>query len=174
MSFLLRTHTQARALSHALREGSGPHLSNRRRVAALMLGAAGSMGVIAAYQLGLIRHLPDPPLPYFDADKVDAAPQAYRYGSLPEAVIGLGSYVVTLALAAAGGSSRARRHPWLPLALTAKTGVDAANAAKLSVDQWTNHRAFCGWCLLAAGATFAALPLTFGEAGDALNRLRDR
>ena len=48
---------------------------------------------------------------------------------------------------------------------------DVANAARLFVDQWTKHKAFCFWCVIAAGATFAAAPLVLGE-GGALVRAR--
>lgn len=172
MSFLVKSPSAARALSRTLREGDGPFLSDRRRITALMLGASASMGLIAAYQMGLIRHLPDPPLPYFDADKVDASAQAYRYGSAPDGTWGLLNYAATLVLAAMGGADRAERHPWLPLALAAKVSADAAGAAKLTADQWTKHRAFCGWCLAAAGATFAAVPAVLPEAKAAWRRLR--
>jgi hypothetical protein len=174
MSLLKQPDDEARRLSRALRLGDGEHLRRRRRVAGLSLAAIGSMGVIAAYQIGLLKRLPDVPLPYFDAERVDAAPQAYRYLKTPDAVLGLGSYAVTLALAAYGGPDRARTAPLVPVALAAKAAVDAANAAKLSVDQWTQHRAFCVWCLAAAGATFAALPLTLPEAGAAARRLLGR
>ncbi len=32
--------------------------------------------VVSLYQTGVISHLPDPPLPVFDADKVDASDYA--------------------------------------------------------------------------------------------------
>ncbi len=48
---------------------------------------------------------------------------------------------------------------------------DAAQAGKLTVDQWTEHRAFCVCCLLAAGATFAMAPLVVPEARAALEQL---
>ncbi len=66
-------------LSRQLREGSGEFLARRRKVAGLALAAAGSMGLISLYQLGIIKHLPDPPLPGFDSDKVDAAAEAYSW-----------------------------------------------------------------------------------------------
>ena len=43
-----------------------------------LLAAAGSMGLIALYQMGIIRHLPEPPFPMLDADKVDASSEAYE------------------------------------------------------------------------------------------------
>jgi len=122
------------------------------------------MALISLYQMGIIEHLPEPPLPHFDADKVDAAAEAYAKLSTPDAVIGLGNYAATLGLAAMGGQDRATERPWIPLALAAKVAFDAVQAGKLSVDQWTEHRAFCFWCLLAAGSTFAAVPLVVPEA----------
>ena len=103
---------RADELSRELRNGSDGYLAKRRGIVALSLTASASMAVIALYQMGLIRHLPEPPLPTFDV----------------------------------------------------------ANAAKLTVDQWTKHRAFCFWCLLAAAATFAAAPLVVPEAMAAMRR----
>ena len=50
----------------------------------MSLGAVGSMSVVAASQMGLVKHLPEPPLDVLDADKVDAldAPSVRsRYGN---------------------------------------------------------------------------------------------
>src|SRR5438270_5278672 len=165
-SVVERTAKRDRAarLSRELRTETGGDLRRRRSIAGLSLVASASMGFIALYQLGIIRHLPDPPLPMMDADAVDASPEAYEKLGTPDAVLGLGSYAATMALAAMGGSRRAREAPWIPLALAAKIAFDAANAAKLSVDQWTRHRAFCFWCLIAAAATFATVPLIVPEA----------
>jgi hypothetical protein len=131
---------RALQLSRELRTANTPGLRRRRTIVGLSLIASGSMAPIAAYQTGLIRHLPE--LPRFDADKVDAS-----------AILGLGSYAATMGLAAMGGSDRAREKPLIPLALAVKVAFDVANAAKLSVDQWRRHRAFCFWCLLAGAAS---------------------
>lgn len=161
----------AAELSRELRRGSGEHLDRRRKAAGWVLLAAGSMAAISLYQLGVIPHLPEPPIPGLDADKVDAAEQAYAKLSMPDAVLGLHSYSTTLALIAMGGRDRARTAPWIPLALAAKATVDALQAAKLTVNQWTEHRAFCSYCLVAAGATFATLPLVLPEAREAWENL---
>ncbi len=158
-------------LSHELRTGSGDFLEERRGVIALSLTAIGCMGLIALYQIGIIRRLPDLPLPLMDSDKVDASEEAYEKFSTPDAFIGLGSYAVTMGLAAMGGKNRATERPLLPLALAAKASVDAIQAAKLTYDQWAKHKAFCIWCLLAAGATFAIVPLVLGEAAVAARQL---
>ncbi len=158
-------------LSAQLRRGSGPFLARRRGVVGLSLAAIGSMGLIALYQMGIIRHLPEPPLPGLDADKVDAAADAYTYLAMPDGVLGLGSYAATMGLAAMGGADRATSRPWLPLLLAAKVAADTAVAGKLTLDQWTKHRAFCFWCLLASAATFATVPLVIPEARAALRQL---
>lgn len=166
-----RSEARARALSRALREGRVPSLTRRRKVVVLSLFAAGAMGLITLYQVGVIRHLPEPPLPMMDADTVDASTEAYAMLDTPDAALGLASYAVTLVLAAMGGPHRATERPWIPLALAAKVGADALQAGRLTVDQWTKHKAFCFWCLLAAGATFATVPLIIPEARAALRRL---
>ena len=158
----------AAQLSRELRRDSHPHLRRRRGVVALSLAASASMGVIALYQTGIIRHLPEPPLPMLDADKVDASAEAYERFSTPDAILGLGSYAATMGLAAMGGSNRAAERPWIPLAMAAKVGFDVANAVRLTIDQWTKQRAFCFWCLIAAAATFAMAPLVIPETRDAL------
>ena len=161
-------------LSRELRTSDGGYLAQRRGIVACGMAAAGAMGFIALYQIGLIKHLPEPPLLGLDADKVDASAEAYSYFQMPDAFIGLGSYAATLGLAAMGGKDRATNQPWIPLVLFAKVTADAAQAAKLTADQWTKHKAFCLWCLLAAAATFISLPLTVPEAAAALRRLRSK
>lgn len=158
-------------LSRELRLESDGYLRNRRAVVGMSLTAIGSMGLITAYQTGLIRHLPEPPLPGLDAEKVDASAEAYAKLDMPDAALGLGSYAVTLGLAAMGGKDRASTHPWIPLALAAKAGVDAAQAAKLTYHQYSKHRAACLWCLVAAGATFATAALVLPEARAAARQL---
>ena len=70
-----------------------------------------------------------------------------------------------------GAGHRAARRPWLPLALGIKVTIDAAQAGRLALGQWPKHRALCSWCLLAAGATFAALPLAAPEVRRSLANL---
>ncbi len=159
-------------LSKELREGESEYLDHRRGIVALGLAAASAMGLVGLYQMGIIKHLPEPPLPSMDADKVDASGEAYGKLQMPDAFLGLGSYAATLSLAVMGGQDRATTHPWIPLVLLAKASLDAAQAGKLTVDQAVKHRAFCVWCLLAAAATFATVPLCIPEALAAFKRLR--
>jgi uncharacterized membrane protein len=164
----------ANRLSSELRTAEGGFLAQRRGIVACGMAAAGAMSLIALYQIGLIKHLPEPPLSGLDADKVDSSEEAYSYFQTPDAFIGLGSYAATMGLAAMGGKHRAITEPWIPLALLTKVTADAAQAGKLTIDQWTKHKAFCFWCLLAAAATFVSLPLAVPEAAAALREVRKR
>src|SRR5207244_13433661 len=112
------------------------------------------------------------PRPSLKSRKVDGSSAAYETLAMPDAVLGLGSYAATMSLAAIGGKNRAKEMPWIPIALAAKIAFDVANAAQLSLDQWTKHRAFCFWCLLAATATFAMAPLAWREAMSAVSAHR--
>jgi uncharacterized membrane protein len=161
-------------ISEELRLGHGAYLTKRRAILGLSLTAAATMGVISLYQMGLIRHLPEPSIPYLNADKVDASDQSYEWLSTPDGPLGLLSYGATAVLAAMGGKDRARSSPWIPIALAAKVVADTAQATRLTRDQWTKHRAFCSYCLLAAGATFATVPLVLPEAREAFKRLIGR
>ena len=157
----------ARKLSEDLRHGRGEFLAQRRWAALLSLTTISSMMLITLYQFGILKHLPEPPLPKLDADKVNGSEQAYSMLALPDAVLGLGSYAATLGLVAMGGHERARTHPWMPLALAGKVLVDAIQTGKLTRDSWVKHRAFSIYSLVAAAATLATLPLVAPEAAAA-------
>jgi len=132
----------------------------------------GSLGVVAAYQFGLLRHLPEPPLPGLDADRVDASGEAYQMFKTPDAAIGLASYAVTLVLVGMGGSDRSSERSWLPVAAAAKVAGDAAFGLYLTLEQGTKHKRFCSWCLLAAGLSLATVPLAIPEARAAVRARR--
>ena len=164
----------AERVSDDLRRGSGDLLRRRRRVAALSAAAAGAMGAVALYQTGVVKHLPDPPLPGLDSDKVDAAGEAYVMFRTSDAALGVASYGATLALAAMGAGDRAREQPWIPLLLAAKVGADAAGAALLTLEQATKHRAFCFYCLLASAASLVMVPQVIPETKLAWRQLRGK
>jgi hypothetical protein len=158
-------------LGRQLRTETGSFLGLRRGIVGLAMVAAGSMGLITLYQMGIIKHLPEPPLPGLDSDRVDASSEAYSRFSTPDGVLGLGNYAVTMGLAAMGGKDRARKQPWIPLLLAAKVGFDLSQATRLFFDQKSKYHAFCSWCLLAAGSTVATVPLVIPETYAAIRHL---
>lgn len=161
-------------VSDDLRRHAGDLLDRRRRVAALSLAASGALGVVAAYQNGLVRRLPEPPVPIFDAEAVDASSEAYGLLRTPDAALGIISYGVTLALAGMGSRKRHEEMPLVPLLMAAKVAFDALGGIYLTAEQATKHRKFCSWCLAASVAGVAMVPQVVPEARLALRRLLRR
>ena len=164
----------AEAVSDDLRRRRGDFLDNRRRLSALVMSGMGSLGVVAAYQFGLLRRPPEPHITPLDAARVDASGEAYQFLKTPDAALGLASYAATLVLVGMGPARRAESRPWLPLALAAKVVTDAAFGVFLTVEQGSKHRRFCSWCLLAAASSVVAVPQAVPEARAAWRALRGR
>lgn len=162
-----------RQLSHELREESDPDLNRRRWIVGLSLLGAAAGQVVTAFQMGLIKRLPDPPIPVFDSTKVDASDYAYKRLESPDAPTMIANYGVTAMLASAGGRDRAETHPWLPVALAAKTIGDLAVTVKLGAEEWQENKKLCFYCQVATLASLASAALALPEAARAINNLRN-
>ena len=162
-------------LSRELRLGDAPDLKRRRKVIGLsMIGAAAGI-VVSLYQTGVIKHLPDPPpKKLFNSDKVDASDYAYKRARTPDGLAMLVTYGVTALLAGAGGEDRARRLPWLPLALAAKVASDVTTNMTLAREEWAENKAFCAYCQAANLASLVSVPFVIPEARKALRHLLGR
>lgn len=166
------TSDAAEAVSDDLRRGAGELLDRRRRLARLSLTSIAALSGVAAYQTGVLRLIPEPPIGLLDADAVDASGEAYQQLKTSDAALGVASSAVTLALIAMGDARRAKEKPWVPLAMAAKVGLDALGGIYLTAEQATKHRRFCGWCLVASAAYVAMVPQALPEARVAFRRLR--
>ena len=154
-------------LSRELRLGRSPHLSRRRWIVGLSLFGAVMGGVVSAYQMGLVRRLPDPPIGPFDSSRVDASDYAYKRLDTPDGLLMILTYAATAALAGAGGMDRARERPYLPLLLAAKALYDVQTTARLAREEWNENHALCAYCQAATAATAVAAVLTLPEAWEA-------
>lgn len=153
-----------RQLSLELRKGESPDLTRRRWVVGLsMLGVAAGQ-IVGLYQTGVLRRLPDPPLPRVDSNKVNASDYAYKRLQTPDAFGMIITYGITAALAGAGGKDRARTTPLLPLALAAKVAGDVATNLKLAREEWAENKALCAYCQTATLLSIASLGLALPEA----------
>jgi hypothetical protein len=112
-------------LSHELRQETSSDLTDRRWIIGLSLFGAFMGGIVSLYQTGIIPGLPDPPIPLFDSDRVDASDYAYKRLDTPDGFIMVTNYAITAWLAAAGGKDRAKTNPLLPLSMAVKTGIDS-------------------------------------------------
>lgn len=150
-----------------LQEGRTRHLGRRRAIAALSLIGMAGMAAVSLFQLGLIRHLPDPPFRRFHSDQVNASYTAYRYG-VPDGPLSLAAHAVSLVLAAMGGASRARRTPWIPLLAAGMAAAGAGAAAKHLFHRMpVVERAWCGYGIVDAVAHIGTFLLALPEAADA-------
>lgn len=164
----------AERVSDALRREDHPHLTARRRVALLQTVASAALSVVALYQYGIFRRVPEPRIPGLGADAVDASGEAYSMLRTPDSALGIASAGVSLALAGMGDADRAQRTPLLPLAMFAKLLADAAGGVVLTAEQVTKHRKVCSWCTVTSVALVASVPAAWPEVRDALRALRRR
>lgn len=156
-------------LSRELREGTGDDLRRRRIAIGLSFAGAVIGGVVAAYQTGLLKRLPDIlPGKVFDAEKVDASDYAYQNLQSPDGPMMLVNYGITAALVAAGGKDRATQNPALPVAAAAKAAFDFVLCSGLAVKEWQDNEQLCSWCQVATAVSAATLAVTVPEAVKAL------
>lgn len=155
--------TSTGVVSYGLRHSEDGFMRRRRGVVALSVFSCTVLGAVALFQVGILEHLPDPPLPGFDADAVNGSADAYRLLHTPDALLGMTSYAVTACLAGMGGADRSTTARWIPLSMGVKTAVDVAQAARLSRKQAIKFHKYSVWSLLVAGATVAAFSLALPE-----------
>jgi len=151
-----------------LRTGRSSGLRRRRAIVGLSLVGLCSMGLVSLYQMGVLRHLPDPPARRFHADKVNAAFGCYQYG-VPHGALSMTAHALNILLAAVGGRARARVMPWVPVIAAGKAAAEAGMAAKTVLHQMpVVERAWCSYHLMNAVAHVGTFFLTLPEAWEAL------
>lgn len=162
---------EPRQLSEELRKGQNPDLTRRRFIVGLSFIGATMAEAVSMYQVGIIEHLPDPPIPVFDSSKVDASNYAYRTLDTPDGFMMLANYSITALLAGAGGKNRATQNPFLPLAMAAKILLDCIFALKLARTEWKENEALCTYCQVATLCSIVSLVLAIPEATTAMRYL---
>ncbi len=159
-------------LSHELRETSSPDLQRRRWAVALSFAGVAIGAVVGAYQMGLIKRLPDiAPGKLFDAEKVDASDYAYARLQTPDAMLMIVNYGITAALISAGGKERSSGQPLLPIAASSKAAYDLVTCLRLAREEWEQNKALCSWCQGATLLSAGIFALTLPEASRAVPSL---
>ncbi len=141
---------------------------NRKGIAALCSIAMVGLGAIAGYQLGWLKKLPDPPVRVFNSERIVTSRDAYKLLGIPDALLGLGSYGTTLALAWNHHRSPTETSSLL---LTGKIAFDVYQAASHSITQWTQFHKLCAWCLIPTACTLRTAFLVAPEARQAIERM---
>lgn len=157
-------------LRRDLQESSSEGMKRRRRIIGLSLAGMASMAAVALLQTGIVDHLPDPPLPGFDSDKVNSSDDAYQFG-VPDGTLSLASLAANIPLAAFGEAGRARKKPWVPLVAAGKAAVEAIGAAWYFYQMPAKENAWCGYCIAGALVNAGLFALTLPEAREALAAL---
>ncbi len=106
---------------------------------------------VAAHQLGVLGHLPDPPNPIFASDEITGSKAAHPFG-IPDSIPGMASYGTTLALVLL-----AENHPTARKLLKAKLLADGSLATFNLVRQVVVFRKLCSWCTATALCTYGML-----------------
>lgn len=153
-----------RQLSHELRNVNTPDLTRRRWIIALQAAGAIIGQIVALYQTGIIRHLPDPPIPLFNSDKVDASTYAYKRLDTPDGLMMVTTFAISAWLAGVGGKDRAEKQPLLPVLLLAKLLFDSATTIQLAQEEWAENKALCFYCQTASLFTYISVLLAIPEA----------
>ena len=102
---------------------------------------------VLLHQVGVVEHLPDPPGKWFGSDEITESKAAHPLG-VPDALLGLASYGVTLGLLVAS-----RKHKAVRPLLAAKLAGDASLAGFNVVRQVVQFGKVCSWCTGTAAAT---------------------
>lgn len=158
-------------LSRELREGTSPDLERRRWIMGLSMVGATMAQIVTLYQTGVLKELPDLPIPFVDSDRVDASQYAYSRLNTPDGPLMLINYGITAWLASTGGENRARENPLIPIAMGAKILIDSVAAAELAREEWSENKAFCEYCQVATLCSFASLALAAPEVMTAVRTL---
>lgn len=165
---------RARSLSWELRHDRGPEMQRRRWLVGLSLVGVACGQIVALLQTGIVKRIPDYPLPRFDATTVDKQPYGYKRLQTPDALLMIVSYGLTAVLAGMGGSNRARNQPWLPLLLFGKVAYDAGLALKLGKEEWDSSKKLCGYCQTATAVSIVSVGLAAVDAWTALQSAGER
>jgi uncharacterized membrane protein len=156
-----------------LREGNTDDLRRRRTIIGLSMVGLGIAAAASLLQTGVIKHLPDPPVGNFNADRVMTSDPAYQFG-VPDAAIALTGFAANVPLAAWGGSERTTEQPIVPLIATGKAAVEAAAAAWYFYQMPVKLKTWCGYCIVSAGVYAAIFALTLPEAKKAFAVMTQR
>ena len=119
---------------------------------------------VAAHQLGVLGHLPDPPGAVFASDEITDSKTAHPFG-VPDSLPGLASYATTLTLILMSRSNYRMRR-----LLALKLVGDGAVAGFNVVRQVVTFGKICSWCtgtaICTAAMVFAGRKIICSEATD--------
>ena len=121
----------------------------------LALASLLPMLAVCMRQLGIVRHLPDPPLPGFCTDRVTTSRAAHPFG-IPDSLLWIPGAVADL-LAATVARHLVCRVWWLAAAVLVQDLAFSLFALWLLLQMSTRLKAWCVYCLGAGAARWIVL-----------------
>lgn len=138
-----------------IRKDKSTATENRRSIAALAAAGLADFSLISLLQLGFFKKLPDLPGKVFNTVKVNTSKDAVLLG-MPDGVISLGGYALTMLLAVAASRFK-KRSRFINLALGAVVLGQAAGAAQYLYKMSFVQKRICVYCVAGAAINFASL-----------------
>ena len=120
-----------------------------RAILGLSLCSIVTLGVVAAFQTGILKHLPGPRGRVVNAERVHGSREAYAIFGIPDALLGMASYSTTALMAAFNARDL----------LVAKTAMDTGAAVCFSVYGWRKLGALSIYSMLSGVSSAASLAL---------------
>jgi hypothetical protein len=146
---------ETRSAVNKVRVTNTYHDRQLRRIALLSCIGLADFIPISLYQLGVIRHLPDPPGRIFDSDGINASKDAQIAG-IPDGVVSLLMYSVATALAGAALANVLKPKTARVLIGGVLVG-QAAGAGYYLYNMATVQRKVCPYCVGGALVNFLTL-----------------
>lgn len=146
---------EAKKIRRSLLEGNSDELARRRIIVLLSAIGLADFSLISLYQTGVIKKLPDIPLPIFDSNKVNASESAYQLG-VPDGPVSSLAYAATMVLASAGANDTSGLKPVADVALAATVAGNAAGALLYLNDMLFKQKKICVYCITGAAINFAS------------------
>lgn len=147
-------------LRNTLRKKDSEDLRRRRRIITLAAIGVIDFTVISLYQTGVIKRLPDLPLPYFDSNSVNASAKAFATG-FPDGTSGVLMFGSTMLLASYGGNRQSGRKKYWDKLLMGMVSAGAIAGAQYLYDMAFKQKKICLYCVTGAALSFSMLPPAF-------------
>ncbi|MFD3003920.1 vitamin K epoxide reductase family protein [Pontibacter toksunensis] len=138
-----------------IRKDKSTEAALRRSIAASAAVGLADFSLISLLQMGYFKKLPDFPGKVFNTVKVNTSKDAVMMG-IPDGVISLGGYALTMLLAVAGSRFK-KQSRFLDMALGAVVLGQAAGAAQYLYKMAFVQKRICVYCVAGAAINFASL-----------------
>jgi uncharacterized membrane protein len=155
-------------LRQDLQDDRSADMKRRRWIIVLAVFGMLNMGYVSLFQMGVIKHLFDPPIPLVNSDRVNSSDRAYQYG-VPDGTVDLVMLALMVMLSAVGGTNRQETLWLVPIGVLV-FALAQAGGAIFYFSEMVKMKVACIYCIMTALVHVSILPLTFPEAWRTLSR----